>query len=206
MNWVVLSAFISLGLILPLSSTIGEEPKIEGMINVDYPQPVRAKVEINLSGDLVSLAAKVIQKENPEAYQLLADIKAIKVRVYSKIGEGIDNLSDRTSFFNDVLRFYEEQLQKEKWDVIARVEDKNSRVGVYLLQKGDIVPGLVVLIGKPPEEVVVVNLAGKIDIAKLSQISKTTGFNLNLPFNIGVSKPGVQEKPSSSGVKESQKE
>lgn len=171
-NWIALITFASFGFMLPSLSVAEEESKLEGMIEIDYPQVGEAKVEVNLVGGLFSLAAKIMKKEEPEASEFLASLEAIKVRIYDKVA-----LGEKT--INEVLKFYEEQLQKGKWEILARVREKDSKVAVHLLTDGDIVSGLVVLVGKP-EEIIVVNLAGNIDVTKLSQIDKVAGVKLGL--------------------------
>jgi hypothetical protein len=71
-------------------------------------------------------------------------------------------------------------LKKGKWEILARVRDKGSKVGVYSLTRGDIVSGIVVLV-QETEELIVVNLAGEVDVTKLSQIDKVTSVKLDLP-------------------------
>lgn len=168
MNWAVLVAFVSIGLVLPSSVTA----ETEGLIDIDYPDVGEAKVEVNLVGGVFSLAAKIIQKEEPEASEFLAKLEAVKVRIYDEAA-----LGERS--FDEVLKFYKDQLKKEKWEVLASVREKDSKVSVYSLTKGDIISGLVVLV-QEPEELVVVNLAGEVDVTKLSQIDKVTGVNLDL--------------------------
>jgi hypothetical protein len=168
MNWTTLIAFASIGLMLP-SLAIAE---IEGLIDIDYPHAGEAKVEVNLLGGVFSLAAKIMQKEEPEVSKLLAKLEAVKVRIYDKVA--LDKRS-----FDEAMKFYKDQLKKEKWDVLARVKEKDSKMGVYSLTRGDIISGLVVL-AQGPEELVVVNLAGEVDVTKLSEIDKVTGVNLDL--------------------------
>lgn len=169
---MILIALISLGFMLPALSAAEEESRIEGMIEIDYPFAGEAKVEVNLAGTLFALAAKVVRNGEPETSDFLANLKALKVRIYDKAALGEKG-------FDEVLKFYEEQLKREKWDVMARVTEESSKVGVYSLTKGDIVSGLIVLTGKP-DEVVIVNLAGNIDVTKLSEIDKLTGVDLHL--------------------------
>lgn len=172
-DWIVLVTFASFGFMLPSLSVAGEESDIRGLIEIDHPQAGEAKVEVNLVRGLFSIAAKIIEKEEPEASELLAKLEAMKVRIYDKAA-----LGGRSS--DEVLKFYEDQLKEDKWEVLARVKEKDSKVGVYVLADGDIVSGLVVLVGEP-EQLIVVNLAGEIDITKLSQIDKITGVDLGLP-------------------------
>lgn len=164
MNWLVLVVLFSLGFVLPSFSTETRELKIEGMIDIDYPQASEAKVEVNLEGNLLNLAAKAVVEKNPEASSFLSGLQTIRVRIYSNVALGKDDASQS-------LKFYQDQLQEPKWSVIARVKDKESTVGVYSLIKGDYIAGLVVLVGNP-KELIVVNLAGKIDPAKLAKLSQ----------------------------------
>jgi tetratricopeptide (TPR) repeat protein len=173
-NRTFLMAFICLGFILPSLSAAEEEPKVEGMIEIDYPYAGEAKVEVNLAGTLFALAAKAVRDENPEASEFLANLEAVKVRIYDQAA-----LGDRE--IGEVLKFYEGQLKKQKWEVLARVKEEDSRVAVYSLTRGDIVSGLVVLVGGESEDIVIVNLAGNIDISKLSQIDDIAGIDLDLP-------------------------
>lgn len=172
MNCTFLMAFISIASILPSFSTAEEESRIEGLIDIDYPHAGEAKMEVNLLGGVFSLAARIMQKEEPEFSEFLAKLEAVRVRIYDKAALGERNPGE-------VLEFYKDQLKEKKWEVLARVRDRDSKVGVYLLTDGDIVSGLVVLV-QEPEELVVVNVAGEVDVTKISQIDKVTGVKLDL--------------------------
>ena len=189
-NLVVLIACVSLVSI----SNAQEELKLEGLIDIDYPEVGEAKVEVNLAGPLFSLAAKAVGDEDPEASEFLASLKAVRVRIYDQAALGGKS-------FDEVLGFYKKQLQKPKWEVLARVKENESTVGVYSLTKGkeDIISGLVVLVGNP-KECVIVNLAGEIDITKLGKISEAAGNILGLP------KINLDEMKSSPEQKKEQKE
>ena len=166
---IVSLALVSFGLLLPSLSA----DEIEGLIDIDYPQAGEAKVELNLLGGVFSLAAKIMAKEEPEVSEFLAKLEAVKVRIYDKAA-----LAEEEA--GKVLKFYEEQLKKGKWEILARVRDKDSKVCVYSLTRGDIVSGIVVLV-QETDELVVVNLAGEVDVTKLSQIDKVTSVKLDLP-------------------------
>lgn len=177
-NLVVLAACVSFVSI----STAQEELKLEGLIDIDYPGAGEAKVEVNLAGTLFSLAAKAVGEEDPETAEFLAGLKAVRVRIYEQAALGGKS-------FDEVLEFYKKQMQKPKWEVLARVKDKQSTVGVYSLTKKekDIISGLVVIIGNP-KEWVIVNLAGEMDVTKLGKINEAAGNILNLPEIIDVDK------------------
>jgi hypothetical protein len=177
-NLVVLAACVSLVSI----STAEEELKLEGLIDIDYPGAGEAKVEVNLAGPLFSLAAKAVGDEDPEASEFLASLKAVRVRIYEQAALGGKS-------FDEILEFYKKQMQKPKWEVLARVKDKQSTVGVYSLtkEKKDVISGLVVIVGNP-KECVIVNLAGEMDVTKLAKINKAAGNVLGLAEIIDVDK------------------
>jgi hypothetical protein len=164
----VLMILISLGLTLRLMLLPGE-----GLIDLDCPYIEKPKLRVNLAGLPLFLATKIIGTEEPEVSEFLAGIKAIKIRIYDQTA-----LSGRK--FAEVVNFYKEQLHKPEWESLVSVTDEESRIGVYSLTKQDVIRGLLILVGES-EELVVVNLAGRIDISKLSEIDEITGVNLNLP-------------------------
>ena len=164
----VLMVLISLGLALRLLLLPGE-----GLIKLDCPYAEEARLRLNMGGLPFLIAAKAIGDRDPAASELLASIKAAKIRIYDRTA-----LNRKES--EALLNFYKKQLRKSGWEALVSVNDGKSKVGVYSLTKGDVVAGLVVLVGDP-EELVVVNLAGKIDINRLSEIDKITGVNFDLP-------------------------
>lgn len=197
-------AFISL-IMLPSLSVAVDEPKIEGMIELDLhlgEDAGLAKVEVNLTGDMISMAVKSM-KEKPEvseAAKFLADIKSIKVRVY-------DKSSMKKEVLDDLTKFYEAQLEKGKWNTVVRVNDGDKKVGVYLLKSKhsdgsseEYISGLTVIVGEP-EQVVAVNIAGNIDLVKLAELSKKMGNKdiQNLAESLGKDfSPKEKEKPKES--------
>ena len=162
-----LIAFVSLGLALRLLLLPGE-----GMIKLDCPHAGKPKLRINLGRLPLFLIAKLVEAEDPEASEFLSDIKAVKIRIYDQTTLSEEELEE-------VLDFYKEQLQRSEWEVLVRVRDEESTVGVYSLTKGDTVSGLVILASER-EELVIVNLAGDIDVTRLSQVDGIAGVNLGL--------------------------
>ena len=80
-----------------------EKEKVKGLIAFDFPKALEAKVEVNLSGKLISLVAKAA-KPNPEVTELLNMLKGVYVRVYE----------NDTTTFNELTRHYEDKLEKEE--------------------------------------------------------------------------------------------
>jgi hypothetical protein len=175
---LTITVFISiLGLTLQIQpgALAKEEMTEEGIVEIDYPDATEAKVEINITGNLFTLAAKAVKdEEDPSLSNFLADLKALYVRVYEP-----ENLTGKPP--REIVRFYEQKLLKEKWEVLARIKENGNMTGVYTLTKDDVIKGLFVVISNEQEDTVVVNLAGKIDLSKLSELEDIAGMDLNLP-------------------------
>ncbi|MBM3243164.1 DUF4252 domain-containing protein [Candidatus Poribacteria bacterium] len=174
---LTITIFISIfGFTLQLKPALAEEEmsEEEGVVEVDFPGAPEAKVEVNITGKLFPLAAKAVKsEEEPDLSNFLAGLKALYVRVY-----GAESLGDKQR--KDIAKFYEQKLLKAKWEVLARIKENGKMTGVYTLTQNDVVKGLFAIVSEE-QEIVVVNLAGKIDLSKLSELNSIAGMNLNLP-------------------------
>lgn len=175
---LTITIFISiLGLVLqfqPVALAEEKLPEEEGVVEIDYPDAAEAKVEVNITGKLFSVAAKVVKdEEEPDLSNFLAGLKALYVRVYEP-----ENLGGKRP--KDIVKFYEQKLLKAKWEVLARIKENGKMTGVYTLTQNDVVKGLFAVVSEE-QELVVVNLDGKIDLSQLSKLDNIAGMNLNLP-------------------------
>ena len=150
-----------------------EKEKIKGLIPFDFRNTLEAKVEVNLSGKLISLVAKAA-KPNPEVTELLEMLKGVYVRVYE----------NDTTTFNELTRHYENRLEKEKWEVIAKVKEEGETVQVRILLGEDIILGLFVMVAGETE-VTLVNIVGEINPERIGKLL-TNLDNLGLPHVEGM--------------------
>ncbi|HIE28705.1 TPA: DUF4252 domain-containing protein [Candidatus Poribacteria bacterium] len=182
-----ITIFISiLGLALHIQPGALAKEKMpeEGIVEIDFPDATEAKVEVNITGTLFSLAAKAVQNEEDSAlFNFLNGLKALHVRVY-------DTESLRGKQPKDIVKFYEQKLLKANWEVLARIKENGNMTGVYTLTQNDVIRGLFVVVseerqdtgvGEEQKETVVVNLAGKVDLSKLSELNGIAGMDLKLP-------------------------
>lgn len=168
----------------------------EGIIEINYPGHAEAKVEVNITGQLFSLAAKAVEnEEDPSLSNFLAGLKALYVRVYET-----ELLMGHPPKI--IVKFYEEKLLHARWEVLARIRENGNMTGVYTLTQDDVITGLFVVVSDEQEDTVVVNLAGKIDLAKLSELDDIAGMDLKLPDLVGPEKrEGYKWKHKSTGKK-----
>ena len=145
-----------------------ENEKIKGLIAFDFPNALEAKVEVNLSSKLISLVAKGTKSE-PEVTELLNMLKGVYVRVYE----------NDTTTSNKLTRHYEDKLEQEEWEVIAKVKEAGETVQVRILLGEDTILGLFVMVAGEAE-VTLVNIVGEINPERIGELVENLN-NLGLP-------------------------
>lgn len=124
-------------------------------------------VEINLSSGLIKFAAKIASRQDPEAAELIAGLKSIRVNV---IGMDDSNRSDTIAKIEAVRR----KLEAQGWSKMVTVREKGAgdNVDVHVKQRGDEdIDGLVVTVIDHKGEAVFVNIVGNINADQISKIA-----------------------------------
>jgi len=123
-------------------------------------------VEVNVTGSLISLATKFIEKDQPDVAQVLKGLQSVRVNV---IGLTDENRSDMETRVQGVRK----DLESKGWERIVKVQDKGQDVGVYLkTQNKDTVQGLVVVVMDGGKEAVFVNVVGDIKPEQLAMLGE----------------------------------
>jgi hypothetical protein len=121
-------------------------------------------VEINISGDLISLATRVVEKQEPELAQLLNGIHRVRVNVIGLDDENRPELQKR-------VESVRKDLDGKGWERLVTVRQQAQDVSVYLkMRNKDTVEGLVVVVMEENKQAVFVNVAGNIRPEQLSQL------------------------------------
>ena len=124
-------------------------------------------VEVNLSSGLLRFAAKIAAHEEPEAAELIANLKRIRVNV---VGLDDSNRSGTIERMNSIRR----KLETEGWTQIVSVREQEGgdNVNVHVKQHGeDAIDGLVVTVIDKKGEAVFVNIVGNISADQISKIA-----------------------------------
>jgi hypothetical protein len=130
-------------------------------------------VEVNLDGNLLSMAAKFLSGKDPEEAEvkkLIGDIKGIYVRSLKFDKEGEYSLSD--------VEAIRAQLQGPSWSKIVDVRSSKKggdNAGVYMKTDGNQILGIVVIAAEP-KELTIVNVVGAIDPEKLRELGGRFGI------------------------------
>jgi hypothetical protein len=123
-------------------------------------------VEVNVTSSLISLATKFLEKDQPEAAQILKGLQLVHVNV---IGLNEENRPELETRVQEIRK----ELEKKGWERIVKVQEKNQDVGVYLkTQNKDTVQGLVVVVLDGNKEAVFVNVVGDIKPEQLSMLGE----------------------------------
>ena len=141
--------------------------EVKGLIPFDFPNAPETKIEVNLSGKLISLVAKAA-KQKPEVAELIEMLDGVYVRVYE--GESVN--------LEQMIGHYKSKLKKDDWEVIAKVKEKNETIEVRMLLNDEAVLGIFVMVAEP-KETILVNIVGKIDPERIGEVLGSLG-GLNL--------------------------
>jgi len=138
-------------------------------------------VEVNIKGNLISMAARLAQREEPEIAELLRGLKLVRVNV---IGLDQDNRAE----IEDRVSGIRARLEKQGWESIVTARNGNDDVRVYLKTRGDeAVEGLVVTVLGKQGEAVLVNIVGDIQPEKVAVVGER--FNIEPLKELGLAQP-----------------
>jgi hypothetical protein len=113
-------------------------------------------VEVNIGTALFAMAAKLVEKQEPEASKLLASIESVRVNVVGVDDGNRDSLQTRAKELKGTL-------QKDGWENIVTAQQKGQDVNVYLkMNGGEAVQGLTVVVFEEGKQAVFVNVVGDI--------------------------------------------
>src|SRR5258708_571079 len=113
-------------------------------------------VEVNVTSTIISLAARFIEKDEPDVAKVLNGLQLVHVNV---IGVNDENRADLESKAQKIRK----QLEGHGWERIVMAQQQDQNVAVYLkTENKDIVQGLVVTIMEGNKQAVFVNVVGNI--------------------------------------------
>lgn len=151
-------------------------------------------VEVNLSPAMLKFAARIAAREEPEAAELIGNLKRVRVNVVS-----LDD-SNRASTLEQIGSI-RRKLAADGWTqmVTVREKDERSHVDVHVKQKGeDAIEGLVVTVIDERGEAVVVNIVGNISAEQIAKVAD----NLNIEPLKQVRVKAKQKKDRAAAVVE----
>jgi hypothetical protein len=136
-------------------------------------------VEINVPGNLISLAARLVRKQEPEVAQLLNGLQLVRVNVIGLDDGNRAEVSDRAQTVR-------KEMETKGWQRLVTAQQKGQDVSVFLKMQGkDTVQGLTVVVIEGKKQAVFVNVVGDIKPEKLALLGDRLHIdplkNLSLP-------------------------
>jgi hypothetical protein len=128
-------------------------------------------VEVNIQSNLIGLATRFVEKQEPDVAQLLHNLKNVRVNVI-----GLDDKNREE--MEKCVKGIRSQLETDGWQRVVTAQQKNEDVGVYIKTKGDeSIEGVVVTVLEQAKQVVLVNIVGNIKPEQISQVGERFGID-----------------------------
>ena len=154
------SPFMMLFLILPLmlgQTTAAEqnhtnEVERKGLISFEFPWRIETKVEVNLTTNLINLAAKSVSNV-AEVTALTQMLDGIYVRTYDQ----------KTVDEQELVSYFRWKLKEKQWEAPVKIKTDDESIEIHLLFDEATVYGIfIIVIPEGSEEIIFVNIVGKI--------------------------------------------
>jgi hypothetical protein len=157
----VLSAFASVG--------VYSENNPPGYVDFGKFSPPASGgefVEVHLTSNLISMAARFAEKDEPEIAELLRGLQLVRVSVIGLDDENRAEVEKR-------VKKVRSELDAHGWERVVTVQKKDEDVGVYLKMRGaEAVEGLVVTVIEGSREAVLINVVGNIKPERIAAIGE----------------------------------
>lgn len=172
----VLLLWLAASAAIPALAATPEVERLEGFVDgsafCDLAGEDGEVVEISLGPAILSALARGAGTDADLA-PLLDGLRSISACIVSFRGDPV-----RAGKADRLVREMESRLDRSGWERLARVRDGGERVDVFVRNDERAVRGVTILVlGRDDGEVVFVNLAGTIDLARIGEL----GDSLDVP-------------------------
>lgn len=135
-------------------------------------------VEVNIRENLIAMAARLTEGQEPELTQLLRGLKAVRVNVI-----GLDDCNREE--ITRRLAAVRNQLTTAGWERVVTAQQKNEDVSVFIKLRGtEAIEGVAVTVLQGDREAVFVNVVGDIKPEQLALLGER--FDLEPLKEIGI--------------------
>lgn len=123
-------------------------------------------VEVQINSNLISMAARLVEKNEPDVAELLRNLQLVRVNVI-----GLDD--DNRAEMEKRVKKIRSELDGHGWERVVTAQKKDEDVGVYLKMRGqEAVEGLVVTVLEGNRQAVLINIVGDIKPEKIAVIGE----------------------------------
>ena len=169
---------------------LGAEKMLPGQVDFGAFSPPKGDgefVEVNVPTSLITLAARLVEKEEPEVAKLLNGLKLVRVNVIGLDEENRAALQKRAHKIR-------EELAGKGWERIVTAQQKDQNVSVYLkMADNGAVQGLTAVVLDGKEHAVFANVVGDIKPEQLAMLGDK--FHIDPLKQIGNTAHKPENKP-----------
>lgn len=123
-------------------------------------------VEVNVSPNLIWLASRLVEKDEPEIAQMLTGLKLVRVNVIGLSDENRGEIQARAQKVR-------QELTGKGWERVVTAQQKNQDVSVYLkMATGGNIQGLAAVVLDDKQHAVFVNIVGDIKPEQLAMLGE----------------------------------
>src|SRR5688500_18803906 len=139
-------------------------------------------VEISLGRTVFALSAKIFEKNDAEAANLLRGLQLLQVNV---VGLADDNRAQ----IQEHIRKLRSELAGKGWERIVTVKERKDDVAVFLKTRGEeAIEGLVITVLDGDKEAVLINIVGNIKPEQVAKLGEKMNVDLLKKFTGAVKK------------------
>ncbi len=155
----------------PMQLVIAEQEKPDkmkqkGLILLDFPSPLKAKVEVNLNTKLINLVTKSVS-DQPEVAELIQMLDGIYVRTYDRFVWDEDK---------NAYNYFRDRFKEDKWEVLVKIQENRELIEINLLFDEDKVYGIfIIVVPEASQEVTFVNIVGEIAPERVEDLLGSLG-------------------------------
>jgi hypothetical protein len=123
-------------------------------------------VEVNIKADLIAMVARLAEKNEPEAAELLRGLQMVRVNVIALDDENRAEVQKRVARIRS-------ELDGHGWERVVTSQKKDEDVGIFMKMRGsEAVEGLVITVIDGNKEAVFVNIVGDIKPEKIAMVGQ----------------------------------
>jgi hypothetical protein len=152
-----------------LSLGVRAETSSAGFVDFGKFSPAssgREFIEVQIKKNLISMVARLAQKQEPEVAELVRGIEQVRVNVI-----GLDD-QNRAEVEQRVEKIHGE-LETKGWERIVTVQEQKENVRVYVKTRGEeAVEGIVVTILDSKQEAILINVVGNVKPEQLATVGE----------------------------------
>ncbi|MGP8235788.1 MAG: DUF4252 domain-containing protein, partial [Limisphaerales bacterium] len=168
---------------------LGAEEMLPGQVDFGSFSPPKGGgqfVEVNVPNNVIILASRLVEKEQPDVAKLLNGLKQVTVNVIGLDDENRAELQKRAQSIRT-------DLAGKGWERIVTVQEKDQDVSVYLKMADSAIQGLVAVVLDGKQDAVFANVVGDIKPEQLAMLGEK--FHIDPLKKIGLSAQKSEDKP-----------